>query len=107
VLEQESIAFRVVAWAWCHHRAVPDVLDAKLAVHHTLHRISHRLEQEAKDQKQAATNNDLLFHPPFTREKLKDLDGELGGQHPAGDHVVQCLGEAARCSPRSRGTRTG
>jgi hypothetical protein len=40
-------------------------LDAKLAVHHTLHRISHRLEQEAKDQKQAVTNNDLLFHPPL------------------------------------------
>jgi hypothetical protein len=39
-------------------------LDAKLAVHHTLHRISHRLEQ-AKDQKQAVTNNDLLFHPPL------------------------------------------
>jgi hypothetical protein len=67
-------------------------LDAKLAVHHTLHRISHRLEQEAKDKKQAAS--DLLFHPPFTREKLnasllanldelhKDLDGELGGQLP-------------------------
>jgi hypothetical protein len=81
-------------------------LDAKLAVHHTLHRISHRLEQEAKDKKQAATNSDLLFHPPFTREKLKapmlanlvelhkDLDGELRGQLPAGDHVVQRLGEA-------------
>jgi hypothetical protein len=42
-------------------------LDAKLAVHHTLHRISHRLEQEAKDQKQAATNSDLLFHPPLLK----------------------------------------
>jgi hypothetical protein len=40
-------------------------LDAKLAVHHTLHRISHRLEQEAKDKKQAATNSDRLFHPPL------------------------------------------
>jgi hypothetical protein len=42
-------------------------LDAKLSVHHTLHRISHRLEQEAKDQKQAATNSDLLFHPPLLK----------------------------------------
>jgi hypothetical protein len=42
-------------------------LDNKLSVHHTLHRISHRLEQEAKDQKQAATNSDLLFHPPLLK----------------------------------------
>jgi hypothetical protein len=27
-------------------------------------------------------------------ELHKDFDGEPGGQLPAGDHVVQCLGEA-------------
>jgi hypothetical protein len=71
--------------------------------------VKHRLEQEEKGSK-TSSNDPLIFvtHHYYTSgEKLKrhpylanlvvlhkDFDGELWGQHPVGDQLVQRSGEA-------------